>query len=98
MNRRDFLKCSALIVAAPAIVRYDSLMRPVPWNKPVLGSTSMEITLDQMRYLRQRLVENEILPGADGTYTLVVGRKELIAPHEWSERVKAEIRNNWRLS
>lgn len=91
MKRRDFLKGIGFVVAAPAIVRYDSLMKPVPLKQPLLTTASMDITIDQMRHGRLALRRHDAPPHY---YYLQIGGVENVAAQEWSNRVKAEIINN----
>lgn len=55
MNRRGFFQLGLGIIAAPAIVRADSLMKVIPWDKTVLTEASLEETLvELMAYTKDR--------------------------------------------
>lgn len=55
MNRRGFLQLGLGIIAAPAIVRADSLMKGIPWDRTILTEASLEETIVEfMAYTKDK--------------------------------------------
>lgn len=84
VNRRDFLKTMLAAAAAPAYVRYGSLMVPTPITQQILTPYATDIIIDQSMMMRGSLT------GAQITARQIA----------WSEAVKAgldPLMDRWRL-